>query len=588
MNLVSGTHEEGSRTYTVTFVCQPGDLEQKACLLAASLSRHLRLAGELVVGLPLPPGEWRRALPLSLPFLESLGVRPVFIRNELDHRYPIGQKLSCFSVPVSTTKRIFLDSDILCLRELRDQPRFSVPFNAKPADRATFSADRADWDAVFAAMGVASPRLHVHSTLRGEPMPPYFNAGVLIADSGTGLEKEWLSCCRTIDDMAHLPHRRPHLDQIGLAVAVQRLGLDFDALDDSYNFPGHRKRLGPAEPYLLHYHDPEVIGAEPAARRLVRSLADEHSGLASLLRRDPEWAGLLEPTKLRSRATVGATGPAAPPAELVITGIPRSGTSYVCSLLHDYDNCVVVNEPQAVFRSLREEPVPWGVGRLYRDLRAAVAQGDPIENKLDGGRVVEDTAGSDVRTLYVPEVTDTDFVLGTKNTLAYLARLRPLRRALPNARFVACVRNPFDTIASWKRSFAHLRDAAVHSIPVGSDDDPMLSDHQRRQLRGIGSLDGAAERRAAWWRYLAEAILAEADWLTIVRYEQLVGDPTGVVESILDGLPAGSCRTSSAVPAPRPRYSHLLDIDDVRAVRALCGQSAAELGVAEPWLSAPG
>src|SRR5438105_11980742 len=140
-------------------------------------------------------------------------------------------------------------------------------------------------------------------------------------------------------------------------------------------------------------------------------------------------------------------------ANLLVTGIPRSGTSYLCTLIHNVRDCVAINEPEEIFQSLGETGPPWGLATFHHRLRQDIAAGKPVENKLHEGRLIEDTAVVFKEELYVPPVSSAAFLLATKNTLAYLARLPYLRLAMPDAAIVACVRHPFDTIASWKGTF---------------------------------------------------------------------------------------------------------------------------------------
>src|SRR5436190_20410965 len=201
---------------------------------------------------------------------------------------------------------------------------------------------------------------------------------------------------------------------------------------------------------------------------------------------------------LRVRAAASGRGrlPAGhrQPQELIITGISRSGTSYLCSLLHRFDDCVAVNEPLEAIRLLRLEAKPVGLRTFYRDLRRDILAGRPIVNKLLDGEVVEDTAVSQRRRRYQPQVASADFVLAIKNTREFLSRLDAIREVMPSARVAACVRNPFDTIASWKGSFHHLRDADVQQFLGGSG--AWLSERHRATLVAIGRLAEHSRRRA--------------------------------------------------------------------------------------------
>ncbi|RKZ45568.1 MAG: hypothetical protein DRR16_24100, partial [Candidatus Parabeggiatoa sp. nov. 3] len=58
-----------------------------------------------------------------------------------------------------------------------------------------------------------------------------------------------------------------------------------------------------------------------------------------------------------------------PFSEAIITGIPRSGTSYLCRLLHSVPDCVVINEPTEIFAPLNNQLTFWQVATFYQELR---------------------------------------------------------------------------------------------------------------------------------------------------------------------------------------------------------------------------
>jgi hypothetical protein len=266
---------------------------------------------------------------------------------------------------------------------------------------------------------------------------------------------------------------------------------------------------------------------------------------------------------------------------LIITGLPRSGTSFLCNLLHRFDNTVILNEPEGISRPLRRVPIPFGVGTFFRDIRRDVLEGRPIHNKLRDGKVTDETMQANEQTEYTPRVTDAEFVLGAKSPLGFLGRLRVLRRAMPHARIVACVRNPFDTLASWKTSFAHLASADVARQTHGGLRDPFLMSSDRVALKEVAAIKSIAWRRAAWWRYLAQLLLDATPDLILVTYPTLVTRPRWVVDRILDGFNAGVLREPIEPSTIRAAKRSNLDEEDLQAIRALCGETAAALGVAE-------
>jgi hypothetical protein len=555
------------RKFAFIFVCQKGELESKACLLAASLKRYLRCEYELIAAVPRGTGEIAGT---TRSFLSALDVRFVETGNEIDSAYAIGNKVDCLRVETGADKLVFLDTDMLLMRPLGDERRFDIPFNARPASYPTFTRDDADWEKVYRACGVPMPTVRIRTTYSGEYILPYFNAGFVAAPARSGFGEAWLECCRRIDRL-DLPNKRPYLDQIALGVAAATLGMEMDCLEERYNHPINFKPMDERDlPYFCHYHDFACLMREPAAVGLARDLIEEHADLTHVLQVSEGASVLIENSIYPAREGITP--------ELIITGIPRSGTSYLCKLLHRHDNCVVINEPAEAAAALMQEQEPFGVARLFRDLRRDVLSGKPIQNKLWDGEVSGDTAVAGAVEFYTPEVATADFVLGIKATVAFLSRLPVLRRAIPNARIVACVRDPLDCIASWKLTFAHLRDANVDGVNVGNSDDPWITGMQRKELKSIAAIGDAASRRAAWWSYLAGLILDSREHLILVRYEDLVLRPAVTLERIIGDWPAGEPREPMS-PSSVRRKRELLDANDCAAIRALCGPAALALGL---------
>ena len=573
-----------ARRYAFIFVCQQGEIELKALLLAGSLRKFLRCNYELIAAIPSPTKDWGTPSDAAFAALQQMEVRTVGIQNEFGREYPIGNKLFCLDVPTDADKVVFIDSDIVALREFADQSRFGVPFNAKPADLQTFSRDESVWRTAYETAGAPFPSMRIPSTVSREFAPPYFNAGFVAVDARIKFARTWQECCRRIQGDARIKNKSIWLDQIGLPLALARLGLTYDCLDERYNYPAHLKPLNLQRlPYFCHYHRPQVLFREPVMRELFDSLIGEYPAIKEVINANPNWMEVMTPKV--AQGSVSHSIPKSAPyvrkvrdPNLIITGIPRSGTSYLCNLLHRYSNCVIVNEPAQIFAPLGRETVPWGVARMYAELRSDIREGKPIANKLQDGKVVEDTAGEDVRRSYTPRVENVDFVLGTKNTLTYLPRLKDLRRVMPEVRIVACVRNPYDTIASWKASFSHLRDATLNKIPVGHPDDPCLTGMQAGDLKLIMATLDIAQRRAMWWNYLAERILEQGRSVILVRYPELIADPQPILAEILEDWPKGHLLEEIAPSEIRQKRDQL-DAADNQAIRMICSQAAFELGL---------
>lgn len=574
----------GSGRVSISFVCESGRLEAQAVVLAASL-REACPEAALVAAV-------RGELPAStIRSLDSLGVTSVPIINPVADDYPIGNKIAALGAGDTAGLRVFLDSDMLCLRALDFNALRSYPLSAKPADMATFGSD-ALWQALYERFGLDVPQHRVVASVSRHLMYPYFNAGMVATTQATALSLAWAEACRAVDAMHDVNPRRPWLDQIALPLAAARLGLTTRSLGDEWNYPAHIKPLH-GEPGLVHYHQPAVITREHALVAMTSRLLVRHPHIRAVLESDTAWSPVLgaiaRQTDCRPRPWFRVAGRRMEPTrdqhatgrDLIITGIPRSGTSYVCKSLDGFDNVAVVNEPAILFEALCYGPQPWIVPVLHADLRARIDAGEAIPNKLDEhGALTEDTAVQETLASYRPSLRSRPWVLATKNTLAYMARLEGILRVMPDARVVACVRHPLDTLASWKGTFAHLASGDPSALPVGGLADPFLPSHLRDGLSAIARLADPATRRAAWWCLLAEEILRWRDRIEIVRYEDLVVDPGRQLQRLLGPLVgmAGSPGPGLLPSAVRTTRRQMLDEADWRAVASLCAGTAEAFG----------
>ena len=573
--------------YCFVFVCQQGELEIKSLLLAASLKRHLRCDYELIAAIPGPESLWGTPSPLTLQQMNELGVRCQGIENQINRNYPIGNKVSCLDVQTDADKLVFLDSDILCSRDFYDHDRFKIPFNSKPADESIYSMNTSDCARVYKQFGLRMPEQRVITTFTLEATVPYFNAGMIAVHRELGFGKEWAQICKQIDADPEITNKRPWLDQIGLMVTLTKMGVDYDCLTDDYNYPLHMKSIrGESLPYFCHYHDPATIRREPKINQLFFEIVDEHPSIKKILTANDKWAPFIRPFKVTmgSGNSLGAKkrdGTSSILQDGVITGIPRSGTSYLCTLLNKVKDCVAINEPDEIFPILGKQKIPWGMMPLYRQLRRLILDGQTVKNKLLDGAPIEDTAKLDQREGYIPDIDSENFALFTKNTLAYSFRITDIKRVMPDASIVACVRNPYDTIASWKESFPHLKSADVNQLPFGGLNNPFQTGFDRFFLMySIAPCENEAVRRALLWRFLAEKVIAHKNDITIIRYEDIVATPEKILHEILGKFTGGGqgfqvpAIEKSSIRSKRQNLTR----DDIIAISSVCAEPAYELG----------
>ncbi|MBT0585055.1 sulfotransferase family protein [Alteromonas oceanisediminis] len=576
----------------IVFVCQAGELELKGLLLAASIRRYSRLKNiDLVAAVP-DPVTWGHLADETSEMLNSLSVRQVTIDCPFGRDYPIGNKISAIGVETQAPVTVFMDSDILCLGPLSEFDLLTSNLKAKPADLNTYTGGYNQWQQAYRLINADVPSLRVLSTVSNEVMVPYFNAGLIAVRNGKSFARAWLAAAIQIDQCDIIQYKRPWLDQIALPVAATSLGYSFEILTEEFNFPAHLKRLNQNYlPTLCHYHSPDIISQEPVLSRLVANLCEMHPFLLTLIQKYQFWKSVIKRSEVEkpvrksflSRIQLPFSGFHADkktsPRDFLITGLPRSGTSLLCNLLHKAPDVVVVNEPTEVFSALEKDPTCLPLDRLYRSLRTDIVIGNGIKNKVSAsGNVIEDTRINDGRRHYQPHFQSTDFRLGTKNPLAYLSRLRVLCDALPEMPIIVMVRHPLDVIASWKASFSHLNNVDFNIIPFADETDPLLDPVQIRLLHAIRHEPYLPVKRVLYFNYLAEMIRRDKERVLVVRYEDLVGRPKSTMLSVTQhiGIPRLSWSILSTV-----RSSHskkILDGQDEAAVTTLCGDFMNDWG----------
>ena len=533
------------------FVCQPSEsigpsvLDISSSLLASSIRAfHPAQEVTLIACVPRISGEVGAVSPLVQQLFSELAVHLVEIDSPFGEEYLIGNKLTAIGVKSRSDKILFLDSDMLCLSRINLGLFSRHDVLVKPADFNTYGASEAQWKCIYQKFNLSLPIERVFTTVDQQYIPPYFNAGAVAVAQGSEFSQAWLNVAKVIDDDVSITDKRPWLDQIALPVAMSQLGMQAFLLGESYNYPAHVRALTSRSlPVLCHYHWPHIIREESVLLACLQKLARQYEPLRTLLRSADNWQNLLiglsvkqakQRPFFRVKKTMSTIEPVPDSRHWLITGMPRSGTSLLCNLLHKVDNVVVVNEPAEVFPALETDDVGRSLGLMFRQLRSKITQGELIENKIDEqGNVIEDTRHNDVRRKYLPEVTSSDFILAIKNPLAMMARLPQLTRDFDASPIVVNIRHPYDTILSWTASFDHLKEVDFTRFPFGGDRDPFVSEWQKEQLTRIRRADCSITRRALLWRYFAQLIWFQRHKVNIVRYEDLTREPARIMAELL-------------------------------------------------------
>ena len=232
--------------------------------------------------------------------------------------------------------------------------------------------------------------------------------------------------------------------------------------------------------------------------------------------------------------------------DVILTGLPRSGSTLTCHLLNRCADTVALHEPipmADLARDFSGGALVEQVARFYADARRSLLDTRRAVSKLVGGRVPDNTFGearggsdnlrrslaSHGEVSFEGKELSPGFTLAIKHNAGFAAMLDGLRE-----RF-ACfgiVRHPLAVLASWNS--VNLAVQQGH-VPVGEQIDPAL----REVLAGIGDRTERQLYIVEWFFERFARLLPRA---SILRYEDVVasgGKALSVVTPAAAGLDEG-------------------------------------------------
>lgn len=209
---------------------------------------------------------------------------------------------------------------------------------------------------------------------------------------------------------------------------------------------------------------------------------------------------------------------------ILLTGLPRSGTTLVCHLLNKLSDAVALNEPIQVSRFPylgSHESICDEIEQYFATTRASIHNvGKVISTHVDGevpdNSFTDKSVDSGLRrsTLRRGEISidkplREDFLLFVKHTAAFTAILEHLVLRFP---VFAIIRNPLATLTSWNTVNVPIH---LGHIPAAEDLDEELADALRVR-------DDVVERQLyvlAWFFGKYSQLLPER---AVVRYEDII------------------------------------------------------------------
>ena len=201
-----------------------------------------------------------------------------------------------------------------------------------------------------------------------------------------------------------------------------------------------------------------------------------------------------------------------PDRNIVVTGIVRSGTSLLSSLLCKIPNCYCFNE---IFYSLDKLPAH------LAEARYKIKFGLPVPNKYKDGKLTTNTMQGEAVEKYVLKGDyDENVVLGSNVNFPYINSINFILDYL-GYHIISVVRNPIYAIASWNSD--RCNQIAAHN----------LMQVQQRFFHVPFTKNTNVGRQVELWIYYFRVLysLYNARIIALCKYEDLVNDPNSYLEN---------------------------------------------------------
>lgn len=209
---------------------------------------------------------------------------------------------------------------------------------------------------------------------------------------------------------------------------------------------------------------------------------------------------------------------------LIVSGLPRSGTTLLAALIDSSPDAICVSEPDWPIAAAEQAATPNDFTEAliagYREVRAQIALGVPIDDlrnesgsavsnylvrNADGSRTIVVRAGQHVRATPAG-----DYVLAVKHNALFLSVLPQLSSSRA-FEMLTLIRHPREVFASWLDVPFPVASAR---LPVGEKFWP--------ELREVGAVEAPLPRRMAMLYELLLRRIVSGGVDKLIRYEDIV------------------------------------------------------------------
>jgi len=261
--------------------------------------------------------------------------------------------------------------------------------------------------------------------------------------------------------------------------------------------------------------------------------------------------------------------------KLLITGIPRSGTTLTTAIIDGLDDSLALSEPQSHVDLIEKcDSADKYAESIYHDLidvRATLLKGQPIlDRRNSSGQAITNyftrTEGKTVNQFKIMPIIkpnlSKNFLLASKHNAHYTAAL-PSILALTDLPILFVIRHPIPTILSWRSL----------QLPISKGRLPAGEKYWKELSDWVKSSQDTLRIQIGIYDLFCKRYLEYQNKIQLVRYEQLTEN-----ESLIPNILKKNIETRVAIKSENKNHSYNFnEVEKIKNLLELYAPHAKEL-----------
>jgi hypothetical protein len=275
------------RLHNFIFICQKGELEMQSVILAISLRKFLKIPYKLTAVIPGPKEYFGEPDEETIKYLLSLGVEIKTCTNIIAEKNPsevlivdkLSNKMFALDNDFEGDRIIFIDSDIIIMDYINEEPSFKFPLAVQTAGAQCELDSGMILKKIFNVCNVTMPSYRTKRWSKCNVYPP-----ILFSDAMYSIENglhqkfynEWKDFY--LKAIAHQDiHGVYHTGEFVFTVTVHNSQVPYTSFDESWRYGK-----------VLHYFDVPNLLNDTTSKFLITRLAYERPEIIELMNRHDE------------------------------------------------------------------------------------------------------------------------------------------------------------------------------------------------------------------------------------------------------------------------------------------------------------